>query len=52
MNDTEHAISQKIVLSKPIALLVHGWTDKFDSLFLRVNGKGKETIFKFCKTLM
>lgn len=41
INESKSAVSQKIVLSKPIALLVHGWTDKFDSIFLRVNGKGK-----------
>lgn len=41
VNETISAVSQKIVLTKPIALLVHGWTDKFDSIFLRVNGKGK-----------
>lgn len=40
IDDSESVLAKKIVLTKPMALLIHGWLDQFDSLFLRNKGKG------------
>lgn len=39
-DDSDNVLAKKIVLAKPIALLVHGWLDEFNSIFLRTKDKG------------